>query len=301
MSNIINEDTRMGDNAVAADFGMIAPLPKVREPEVFRGERSALAVESWIQSMDLYFELVKIKHSQDQLLYARSLLRGDAQLWYSQMQVYEAGQLPQDWEDLKVLLRREFIPINSVIQARDRLAALIQRGPVSEYINEFRRLKLQIPDLSQGDALDRFVRGLKQAIRIAVRSRFPATLSEAESLALAFEAAAKEEGSYAVPTTTQPTQPMVNYDPMELDSLRSMVNALTNQLRNRGNSRNRSYGTRGNNGFNRSNTFNGNTGGNGPRCYGCGGIGHMKRECPTYLNRSGRGSGTRDSNSPLKD
>src|SRR6478736_5760420 len=74
------------------------------------------------------------------------VLRGDAQLWYSQKRMYEAEELPQDWDDLKVLLRKEFVPINSVIQARDKLASLVQGGSVTDYINEFRRLKLQIPD-----------------------------------------------------------------------------------------------------------------------------------------------------------
>ena len=196
--SVPNEDIRMG--GADGQIGMATPLPRVREPEVFRGDRSALMVESWISAMDRYFLLVQITHGQQQLLYATSLLRGDAQLWYSHLDTYGAEQLPQDWDEFKVLLRREFIPINAVIQARDRLAVLVQRSSVSEYINEFRRLKLRIPDLSNGDALDRFVRGLAKVIRVAVRSRFPANLLEAESLALAIEAAAQEEGNYTIPS-----------------------------------------------------------------------------------------------------
>jgi hypothetical protein len=205
-----------------------------------------------------------------------------------------------------VLLRKEFVPINAVIQARDRLASLTQKGSVTDYINEFRRLKLQIPDLSQGDALDRFVRGLVKVIRVAVRSRFPATLSEAESLALAIEAAAQEEGGYVVPNqqVRQVTQPTVNYDPMELDSLREMVNALAGQVRyQQAGSRGRFNGPRSNSyGSSRGNSGP-NSSSNGPRCFACGGFGHIKRECPTYLNRSqGRGgSSARSGNSHLKD
>lgn len=276
----MNEDTPMGN--IATGFTTVGMAPKVREPEVFKGERNSLVVESWINSMDLYFQLVKISNGQDQLLYALSLLRSDAQLWYSQMKAYEMEQLPQDWCDLKVLIRKEFIPINSVIQARDKLASLVQTGSVTSYINEFRRLKLQIPDLSHGDALDRFVRGLAKMIRVAVRSRFPATLSEAESLALAIEAAAQEEEGIIVPHQQQVVQqPKANYDPMDLDSLRDMVYALAGQVRNGYRRPNGSY--RGG----QNNTRNGN----GPRCFACGGIGHMKRECPTFLNRSQQGRG----------
>lgn len=280
----MNEDTQMGNTAGLYAVGM---APKVREPEVFKGDRNALMIESWINSMDLYFQLVKVTHGQDQLLYALSLLRGDAQLWFSQMKVYEAQQLPQDWSELKVLLRKEFVPINAVIQARDKLAALVQTGSVSGYINEFRRLKLQIPDLSHGDALDRFVRGLNKAIRVAVRARFPKTLSEAESLALAIEAASMEEESFAVPQQ-QVSQPKVNYDPMDLDSLREMVNALAGQVR------------QGGSGYRRGSPggYRGRSGNGGLRCFACGGIGHMKRECPTFLNRS---QGKPGNNSHLKD
>lgn len=280
----MNEDTTMSSGEFIGSAGV--PRPKIREPEVFKGERTALGVESWIGSLDLYFKLVKISHGQEQLWYALSLLRGDAQLWYNQLKMYEpAFALPQDWEDLKRLVRKEFIPINAVIQARDKLASLVQRGSVTEYINEFRRLKLQIPDLSKGDALDRFVRGLKKPIRVAVRSRFPETISNAESLALAIEAAALEGGaSDMVEPAQAPVAP--NYDPMDLDSLRSLVNALAGQVQQQND-----RGRGGRYGGSRRGANGGSFGGGsaGPRCFGCGGYGHLKRECPTYLNKTNQG------------
>lgn len=281
----MNEDSTMGNTT---GFNTVGTAPRVREPEVFKGERNALAVESWIYSVELYFKIIRVDHGQDQLWYALSLLRGDAQLWYSQLKVYEAEKLPQDWSDFKVLLRKEFVPINAVVQARDRLASLIQRGSVSEYINEFRRLKLQIPDLSHGDALDRFVRGLTKAIRVAVRSRFPTTLSEAESLALAIEAASQDEEGVAIVPRQQPLQPKNNFDPMDLDALRETVNALVGQVQRQTNYRRNTGG---------GSRSGGSSNGAGPRCYGCGGIGHMKRECPTYLNRVQKNKGGNDNQS----
>ena len=59
----MNEDVSMG-SAGSFNAGVI---PKVREPETFNGERNALKVESWINSMELYFQLIKLGHSQDQL------------------------------------------------------------------------------------------------------------------------------------------------------------------------------------------------------------------------------------------
>lgn len=252
--------------------------------------------------------MVKLTHGQDQLVYALSLLRSDAQLWYTQLTCYEADSAPQDWDDLKEQLRKEFVPINAVIQARDKLAVLTQKDSVANYINDFRRLKLQIRDLSQGDALDRFVRGLVKHIRVAVRSRFPSTLSEAESLALAIEAAALDDEA-VIPVTTQAAQQAVqstpNYDPMDLDSLRTVVNALADQVNSqyRDNRGRFTSGNRGN--YNKArggySNYGSGSSGNGPRCYSCGGIGHMKRECPTHRNRvQGRGATRGGYNGSLK-
>ncbi|KAI8321308.1 hypothetical protein EDC96DRAFT_582219 [Choanephora cucurbitarum] len=75
----MNEDINMASKA--GDSTLNIPAIKVREPEVFRGERTAIAVEGWIEALNLYFQITRLEHGQDQLMYALSLLRDDAQLW----------------------------------------------------------------------------------------------------------------------------------------------------------------------------------------------------------------------------
>ncbi|KAG1221108.1 hypothetical protein G6F67_009733 [Rhizopus microsporus] len=60
--------------------------------------------------------------------------------------------------------------------------------------------------MSSGDALDRFVRGLKSQLRVMVRSRFPHSLESAESIALAIEAA-MNDGEYAMSYATNTPAP----------------------------------------------------------------------------------------------
>ncbi|KAL9537824.1 hypothetical protein MBANPS3_011426 [Mucor bainieri] len=83
---------------------------KVREPEVFNGDRDAIMVNSWFYSVELYFSLVKIDNTE---------------------------HAPQDWEEFKAALRNEFIPIDALAKARDRMTGLPPQSP--------NRHKLQLP------------------------------------------------------------------------------------------------------------------------------------------------------------
>src|SRR5258708_27353840 len=62
---------------------------------------------------------------------------------------------------------------------RDRLSALKQYGAVSKYNQEFTALALQIPDLSDAEKLDRYLRGLKTSIKVDIELAEPTTLADA--------------------------------------------------------------------------------------------------------------------------
>lgn len=279
MSN--NEDVFMGDAPPMVNALSGTPNIRVREPEVYNGERTVIAIQGWLNSLELYYKLTKMEDAQTQLYYALSLLREDAQLWFNQLPGVREGVISfQTFAAFKEALLAEFVPVHAVLSARDDLWELSQTGTVRDYINSFRRLRLQIPDLSDGDALDRFVHGLQDHIRSEVRSRFPVNLPAAEACALALEAAGHVSSSVPRPIVQQPAvsiPPPAN-DPMDLDVLRSFLNALNGQRMNNGN-------------FRPNNRSQGNTGASsGPRCYGCGGFGHLKRECPTVKRRKNQGS-----------
>lgn len=248
---------------------------RAREPEVFNGERDSITVNSWIYSVELYFNLVKIDNTQEKLLVGLSLLRNDAQLWYSQMMAFDSEHAPQDWEEFKAALRNEFIPVDALARARDRMAGLTQVSNVTSYINEFRRLLLQIPDMTPGVAQDKFVRGLKSSLRHAVRSHFPKSLDEAQRIALAIEGAGEDEVVQPFRPNVAPQPPQ--FESMDLDAIRDLVNAI----------RGVSGGRRNFNAGNKPNNNNANI-----QCYNCQGWGHMRGECPSPRNSS-RGSGKR--------
>ncbi|KAG1468527.1 hypothetical protein G6F56_003781 [Rhizopus delemar] len=262
---------------------------RVHEPDLFYGERSSLAVSTWLDSLTTYYELVQIS-DEEKTLYASTLLRGDAQLWWSRLKNNE--EYPANWEAFCHLFADEFKPLNSELAARDRLAALFQHGTVSRYISDFRSVQLQISDLSKGDALDKFIRGLQKPIRVAVRTRCPNTLSAAETMALAIESAT--DGFVHIPNSddfgiraqnvsqrmvSPSLQPTITDDPMDLDAIRAALNAI---------------------GLSRSKNSRWSAPpkeGKKVRCYGCNGYGHIKRECPTWIkNGAGNRRGDRYGN-----
>lgn len=82
MSGVIEEDIIMGSpgastagKGVYLDKDMLndllrtitaksAPSFRVREPDLYRGERSSLVVTSWISSLETYFELVPMQEKE---------------------------------------------------------------------------------------------------------------------------------------------------------------------------------------------------------------------------------------------
>jgi len=66
-----------------------------------------------------------------------------------------------------------------MLNARERLARITQRRSVREYTMNFRQLILQIPDVSPAEALDKYKRGLKPAVRVLVELASPVTWEDA--------------------------------------------------------------------------------------------------------------------------
>ena len=123
---------------------------------------------------------------QHKILHATARLRDNAAVWWQHLNLQVANghrAAIANWANFELAILAEFQPLDTAKTARDKLADLTQQKSVSSYVGRLRDLAIQIPDLSHGDLLHRFTRGLKPSIRKEVELRDPQTLDDAIRLA----------------------------------------------------------------------------------------------------------------------
>lgn len=135
----------------------------------------------WLNKADQYFELYQIPDER-KLSNATMHLAGKASdQWYM-----FKHEFPNSWHGLSYLLMREFAGFNRA-DYQASLAKMSQTGSVEQYMEQFTRLSRRAPGFSQELLLSCFVGGLKDDIRIDVKSQKPRTLYEACELTKVFE------------------------------------------------------------------------------------------------------------------
>lgn len=197
-------------------------------PEMFEGRRQGEKLEEWVYKMDLYLHAM---HVPDPLrvITAVSFFHGNAMTWWRTL-IGTQDPSAISWAAFVQRLRDEFLPVNAVKVAADKLERLKQTGSVANFVREFRTLALQIPDLSTAEKLRRFLAGLKPRVRMEVDLRNPATLDEAVTLAeriddLTFQASRRADSSrssrssFATSFTSQHSAA-----PMDLSAMRVSSN-----------------------------------------------------------------------------
>jgi len=107
---------------------------------------------------------------------ASAKLAGDAKLWWREHQTLHSddGDDPKrinTWTALKGELIQTFSPPGHTTTIRSKLRNIKQTGSVSEYNAAFRRLTMQLIDLSSAEAKYEYLRGLKPRIRELAQSR----------------------------------------------------------------------------------------------------------------------------------
>jgi len=206
---------------------------KLSKPETYSGISRQDDVSQWLFSMRQYLQLSGA-NSTDGIIYAASYLRGAAAIWWRlRVQNYGAQGGFRNWEEFETELTNQFRPINAEKLARDQLATLTQLRSVQEYVSRFKSICLQIPNVSEGEMMDRFVRGLKPMVQREVELRDPQTFEEAVRIAERVDAINfRNRGvrpavwNPTPPTTVVAQQPT----PMEIDALQGPLTPQRRQL-----------------------------------------------------------------------
>ena len=201
--------------------------PKPPKPDTFDGKRGS-NIETWAHQVAAYFAAAKITDPEMQYHYAVTLLRGDAATWVRAHDAHAARQHTPALErfaDLVDGLRRQFKPVNADRVARDQLSRLRQDRSVQEYVARFRNICLEIPDLSDSEQLDRFIRGLKPAAQRELELHRPDSFDVAVEVAERVDAVEwrlRHHGTTSSPYVTDSYRQRYNQGPvpMELGSVR---------------------------------------------------------------------------------
>ena len=154
------------------------PVP----PDTYHGKAKG-EPHDWFFELDCFFEVATdIATPAARLLFAASLLRGDALKWWRLLK-----SSPRDsgfgYDHFKAALLARFRNTDPVRDARDPLASLKQTKSVRASSSAFRTTVLSIPDLSSAEGLDRYLQGLNPTIKVQAMLHAPKTLEDAMRLA----------------------------------------------------------------------------------------------------------------------
>jgi len=117
---------------------------KIKEPSTFHGERDQL--RGWLAQLSVYFKGVgwEFNYDNDKIVYALSLLRGDALKWATPYIERRQDVTWSNWDAFKHELRGQFGEIDEQGAARAKLMKMAQGSKgATEYWNEYRLIASQ--------------------------------------------------------------------------------------------------------------------------------------------------------------
>lgn len=157
-------------------------------------------IDDWTFCLENFFNLAKVDADSVKVDYCVSLLQGTALSWWRHV-----SPKPSTYHDFKEALLSQFKVDDEGRLARDLLAFANQRGHVHIYTKYFRSLLLKIPDMTEAEARDRYIRGLKPEIRKEVLLRDCRSLNDTIKVAERYDLISSSQGSHPIIPNFQST------------------------------------------------------------------------------------------------
>jgi hypothetical protein len=182
LSRVINERQAGQPMGVGHASGHGSTI-KAAKPSMYSGDMGS-DVDAWLFMVLQYAYITGIA-DDDRVKWAATYLTGKAATWWRGMVMQQAeGDIDRvTWDQFCIGLKGMFKPVNAKKIARDKLAALKQTHSVAKYNYDITQLFLEIGDIHESEKLDRYVRGLKDKVRMEVELTEPTTLAVAMSKA----------------------------------------------------------------------------------------------------------------------
>nr|GEW58222.1 biotin--protein ligase 2-like isoform X1 [Tanacetum cinerariifolium] len=154
-------------------------------------------IYEWVYLTERFFDIQGLVTSGERLKVAMMCLERPALSWFR----WSDNREPfRSWEDLKrgMLVRFQSSQAGSL---HEQFFAISQSETAWDYITLFEKMAAQLPKLQEEALEGIFIKGLKQELRMAVRTQKPTRLSQAMELALIIDETSKGVTSKAANRT----------------------------------------------------------------------------------------------------
>ncbi|KAK3819028.1 MAG: Retrotransposon gag protein-domain-containing protein [Benniella sp.] len=176
--------------------------------------------QDWLSELSEYFDLVHAT-PQQRTQVAKLMLRDNARAWVRRLNAPMDHDNP--WEHFKYHFLTRFQNPNVKFFARSTLYTLKQTGSVTKYIAEFEKCRAVLDDLTEPEAIQLFLNGLKPKLQEhfagnpSLRTNLFNIMQVAESLDNALFKYKQPRTGFVLPQTQPPS---TSYpQPMELDAV----------------------------------------------------------------------------------
>ena len=187
--NTANQNNAALQARLQAQSSVQIPQVKLKKPDSYKGKGS---ITSWVVHMDNY---TRGSSPEQAFLIGVSFLEGNAHEWWIVHSHTEDGRNITTWQGLKEALVKRFQPLNRTKMARDKLAKWKQIKDVPSFNEEFLRILLDIPNISEEEKIDRYTRALKPYVWKEMCTKDYSELSEAMADAERIEEAHRRIGT----------------------------------------------------------------------------------------------------------
>ncbi|CAI7758874.1 unnamed protein product [Closterium sp. NIES-53] len=194
--------------ATSGEHAIMVPMPfkPQRLPCFDPSQRGGPTVQSWVFTMNVFFDANYVESDAAKIRYVVSLLRGAAMDWWRVIVTSPRGYEPPSQEDGPTGpavtwssfcetsqystwnawcagLRARFEPIAALISARQKLRTWRQLWSVQDYTSGFLALCEQVGYMHEAERVDRYVGGLKPDILHEIMLRGLSNFNEILALA----------------------------------------------------------------------------------------------------------------------
>lgn len=262
----------------------VNPSFKFPKPDNLTGnDRTAKTIDNWIFAVEQYLTGNNLPLDTPRTITIAAAFLTDAALQFWRMYATNHPTAPEksDFNLFATLVRNRFYPVDYILNLRTKLDKIRQTGTAQLYNQTFEEILYQIPgdQWTDGDMKDKYLRGLRNDVMVWVLMQGPTTLLDAMQSAERTDQIILQARNLGANQTINlnPLRSTDTSSPMEVDNF-STFRAPSG----------RPY--RGYNNQNSNTRRNGNKPNfNAPqKCYNCGILGHLSRDCRRPLTDASR-------------